>query len=141
MWVLLLGVVILGFLTAIFGYFNHLRIKKKLERGEVIVEPEPIQLEEEECCGEHATCEKDSLLTAVSKEIEYYDDEELDTWKHIPGDQHTPEAIEEFRNVFYTLKEDEVAGWVRSLLLREIELPDEIKDEVLLIVRERRIHP
>ena len=33
---------------------------------------------------------------------------------------------------------DEVAGWVRSLTLRGIELPDEVKDEVLLIVGERR---
>ena len=30
-----------------------------------------------ECCGQHEVCEKDSLLAAVSKQIEYYDDEEL----------------------------------------------------------------
>ena len=31
-----------------------------------------------------------------------------------------------------------VAGWVRSLQLRAVELPDAIKDEVFLIVGERR---
>ena len=36
-----------------------------------------------ECCGMHETCEKDSLLAAVSKEIEYYDDEELDRFRGV----------------------------------------------------------
>ena len=39
--------------------------------------PQP-QPEEEECCGMHITCEKDSLLAGVSADIVYYDDEELD---------------------------------------------------------------
>ena len=37
--------------------------------------------EEEECCGMHITCEKDSLLAGISKNIEYYEDEELDAYK------------------------------------------------------------
>ena len=37
--------------------------------------------EEEECCGMHITCEKDSLLAGISKSIEYYEDEELDAYK------------------------------------------------------------
>lgn len=138
MWALLIGLVLLGILTAVIGFFQQRRLKEKLKKGEIIEIPEPQELEEE-CCGEHATCEKDSLLSAVSKKIEYYDDEELDTWRHTPSDQYSAEAIEEFRHVFYTLPEVEVAGWVRSLQLREIELPDEIKDEVLLVVRERRM--
>ena len=43
--------------------------------------------------------------------------------------------------MFYTLRETEIAGWVRSLQLRQIELPDDIKEEVLLVMRERREHP
>lgn len=138
MWALIIGVVCLGIITAIIAYFQQRKLKEQIRRGEVTEAPEPEPIEEE-CCGEHATCEKDSLLAAVSKDIEYYDDEELDTWKHIPADQFSPEAVEEFRHVFYTLQETDVAGWVRSLHLREIELPDEIKDEVLLVVRERRL--
>lgn len=33
---------------------------------------------DEECCGQHYSCERDSLLTALSEGIEYYEDEELD---------------------------------------------------------------
>lgn len=36
------------------------------------------------------------------------------------------------------MQDDEVAGWVRSLQLRNISLPDALKDEVFLIVGERR---
>ena len=34
-----------------------------------------------ECCGMHEVCEKESLLAAVSKEVEYYEDEELDRFR------------------------------------------------------------
>lgn len=37
------------------------------------------------------------------------------------------------------MKDDEVAGWARSLQLRGVELPDDVKDEVFLIVGERRM--
>ena len=91
-----------------------------------------------ECCGMHETCEKDSLLAAVSKDVEYYDDVELDRFRGIASDEFLPPEIEEFRYVLYTMREDEVAGWVRSLQLRQVELPDELKDEVFLIIGERR---
>ena len=91
-----------------------------------------------ECCGQHEVCEKESLLAAVSKKIEYYDDEELDKYIGTAADRYTPEQEEEFRDVFYTMQSEDVAGWVRSLQLRGIALPDNIKDEVFLIVGERR---
>lgn len=91
-----------------------------------------------ECCGMHETCEKDSLLAAVSKDVEYYEDEELDRFRGVASDEYLPPEIEEFRYVLYTMREDEVAGWVRSLQLRQVELPDELKDEVFLIIGERR---
>ena len=55
------------------------------------------------------------------------------------GNAYTEEETELFRDVLYTTRDDEVAGWVRSLQLRGIELPDELKDEVFLIIGERRI--
>jgi len=91
-----------------------------------------------ECCGQHEVCEKESLLAAISKQIEYYDDEELDRFKGRSGDEYTEEETEEFRNVLYTMRSEEVAGWVRSLQLRQVNLPDDVKDEVFLIVGERR---
>lgn len=91
-----------------------------------------------ECCGQHEVCEKESLLAAVSKEIEYYEDEELDRFRGRAGDAYLPDEIDEFREVLYTMREDEVAGWVRSLQLRQVELPDDLKDEVCMIVGELR---
>ena len=113
-------------------YYRRMRLSRGLP------EEEPAPEIPEECCGQHEVCEKDSLLAAVSKEIEYYDDEELDAWRGTPSDGYNDEQCATFRNILYTMRNDEVAGWVRSLQLRGIELPDDIKDEVLLIVSERR---
>lgn len=101
---------------------------------------QPVEDEPEECCGQHETCEKDSLLAAVSKDVEYYEDEELDRFRTRRSDEYTAEEVEEFQEILYTMRNDEVAGWVRSLQLRHIELPDPIKDEVFLIIGERRMH-
>lgn len=135
---LLIALLVLGVVAAIAGIFHYRDIQKRIARGEEI--PEASAEVEEECCGAHATCEKDSLLSAVSKDIEYYEDEDLDCFRGYHAEQYSEDEIEEFREVLYTLKSEEVAGWVRSLQLRGIELPDIIKDEVLLVVGERRFH-
>ncbi len=93
--------------------------------------------EGDECCGEHLVCERDSLLTQ-DPDIEYYDDEELDILSGINTTEYTEEQIKMLQDVFYTLRESDVAGWVRSLQMRNIELTPELRDEALLIVRERR---
>lgn len=139
MWILvliLIGVVLFGMVV---GLIYNRNIKKKIERGELTEAPEVVEVDSE-CCGQHQICEKESLLAAVSKQIEYYDDEELDRFKGHPSDEYTEEEIEEFRNILYTMQEVEVAGWCRSLQLRNIALPDELKDEIFLIVGERRFH-
>jgi len=83
-------------------------------------------------------CEKESLLAALSKQIEYYNDEELDRFRGRRSDEYSSDETEEFRDILYTMRSDEVAGWVRSLQLRAVELPEDIRDEVLMIVGERR---
>ena len=84
------------------------------------------------------TATEDSLLAAVSKKIEYYDDEELDQFIGKEANAYTDEETNQFRDVLYTMQDIDVAGWVRSLQLRGIELPDDLKDEVFLIIGERR---
>ena len=91
-----------------------------------------------DCCGEHEVCERDSLMVAASKDIEYYDDEELDIYSGMASGDYDEKAMEEFSEVLYTLREEEVADWLRSLQLRNINLPDKLKDEAFLIVEERR---
>ena len=125
-----------------FSFLGHKRYQKRVEEGTARPdETSPLEVTKEvpeECCGQHATCERDSLLAAVSKEIIYYADEELDQYRGRESDQYTDEEAEEFAQVFYELKEVEVAGWVRSLQLRQVNLPEQLMDEVLLVVRERR---
>ena len=134
---IILSLLVLGVVSAIIGYLRNKKLQGMLERGEIDSIPEPQELTEE-CCGQHDTCEKDSLLAAVSKGIEYYNDEELDRFKGLEGDAYSEEEVEEFREVLYTLQETEVAGWIRSLQLRNVNLPDALKDEAFLIVGERR---
>ncbi|NDW13659.1 phospholipase [Bacteroides sp. 214] len=133
MWILVYALL----LGIAFAMIHHVRLKKKIARGELKEMPQIVEIDSE-CCGQHSTCEKDSLLAAVSKQIEYYDDEELDQYIGILPDEYTEEQTEAFREVFYTMREVEVAGWVRSLQLRGVCLPDDIKDEVFLLVGERR---
>ncbi|MBE6287941.1 MAG: phospholipase [Mediterranea massiliensis] len=139
MWILILSLIILAIVAAIAGSIRYRYLHKKVENGELDSIPEVVEVDEE-CCGQHEICERDSLLAAVSRKIEYYDDEELDRFIGIAPECYTPEEEDEFRDVFYTMQSDEVAGWVRSLQLRGISLPNNIKDEVFLIVGERRIH-
>ena len=91
-----------------------------------------------DCCGQHEVCEKESLLAAVSKAVEYYDDEELDRFAGRRADNYDREETDEFEEILTTLRSEDVAGWVRSLQLRGIELPEALRDEVILIVGERR---
>ena len=93
--------------------------------------------EGEECCGLHITCEKDSL-SPLSADIEYYDDEELDRFIGRESNQYTPEEIEEFRDVLLTLQGADIPGWARSVTARHLNLPDEIRDELLILVNEYR---
>lgn len=137
MWILIISLFLVIGLGALAGlWYNH-KLRKQLERGEIDTMPE-IKEVDSECCGQHEVCEKESLLAAVSKGIEYYDDEELDAYIGTAPERYTPEEEEQFRDILYTMRDEEVAGWVRSLQLRGIALPNALKDEVYLIIGERR---
>lgn len=135
---LVVSLFLLGIAAFVFGYIREKRLKGQLKRGEIDEMPSIKQVQDMECCGQHETCEKESLLAAVSKQIEYYDDEELDRFRGRESSDYSDEEVDEFRDVLYTMQDDEVAGWVRSLQLRAVALPDGLKDEVFLIVGERR---
>ena len=128
MWVLIIILIGFGALLMLVTFLNR---KKKQEEVEINIQMD------EECCGAHEVCDRDSLLNPDC-EIIYYDDEELDTMKKTDPSDYNEEQIKKISEVFYTLKESDVAGWLRSLQLRAIELPAELKEEALLIVRERR---
>lgn len=140
MWYIVVSIVLLGIIALGLGQWEKHKRRRMYERGEIASldeDDEPATISSE-CCGAHEVCERDSLLAAVSKRIEYYDDEELDAYRGTPAEAYSDTAVDEFREVLYTLREDEVAGWVRSLQLRGIFLPEDIRDEAFLIVGERR---
>lgn len=126
---ILVALLMLGLLAALAGWLRY----RHMPDDQPAVNPIDM-----ECCGQHEVCEKESLLAALSKEIEYYNDEELDRFRGRRADEYSPDETDEFRDVLFTMRSDEVAGWVRSLQLRAIELPEDIRDEVLMIVGERR---
>ena len=86
----------------------------------------------------HITCERDSLLSALSDKIVYYDDEELDEFAGREADDYTGQEIEQFRDVMLTLLPEDIAGWARSIQLRGITLPQAVRDELIMIVSEAR---
>ena len=102
-----------------------------------LIQPAPAPSDDGECCGQHLVCERDSLLQSNAA-VEYYDDEELDALAGIDPTDYSETQHTMLREVFDTLQERDVAGWVRSLQLRNIALPQDIREEALLIVRERR---
>ena len=67
---LILALVALGLISAIFGIISH-------RKGE---DEEPLQegVSCNTCNGENSKCEQKCMMEAATKEIEYYDDEELD---------------------------------------------------------------
>ncbi len=89
------------------------------------------------CCGAHEVCEAETLLTLTDKII-YYDDEELDRFRGVGPDDYDDAQTDEFREVLLTLQPHEVAGWLRSLNLRRVEPPAEVRDEALMVVSEFR---
>ena len=88
-----------------------------------------------ECCGLHLMCEK-SGDAAFSSEVIYYDDEELDRFAGRATEEYSGEEIEEFRDVLMTMLPSDVPGWAHSLDLRGIRPPQEIRDEILMLLRE-----
>ncbi len=81
------------------------------------------------------------MLASVSDKIEYFDDEELDRFAGRNSDEYEDVEIEEFRDVLLTLLPEDVAPWARSIQLRGIELPEAVRDELLLMVGEQRGEP
>lgn len=124
---LIIALLALGLLSAILGILSH----KKGEES-------PIQegVSCNTCNGNNAKCEQECMMEAATKEIEYFDDEELDRYRGRASSDYTPEEVEEFAEVLYTMRPEEVAAWNRSLILRGINVPDSLKDEVIAFIKE-----
>lgn len=128
-----LGIVVF-FIVALFIWNSFQRKRGNTERA-AIINTDPV---DGTCCGQHAICEQDSLMNCFVEEPDYFDDEELDKYKAHLAENYTPQQVDEFREVFYTLLDEDKPRWVRSLQQREITIPNQLKDEILLIVNDLR---
>lgn len=123
---LLLAIILLGVIVAVATLFSH-----RKDGHEEVVKTAPSCAT---CNGANDKCEQECMMEAATKEIEYYDDEELDAFRGRPSDSYTSQETDEFAGILYTMRPQEVRGWTRSLTLRGINLPDQIKDEVIMII-------
>ena len=124
--VLLLCLVVLGVAAA----FANRLFSRNSEEPDTIVTKATCNT----CNGQDTRCEQECMLEAATKDIEYYDDEELDRFRGRPSDCFTDEEAELFREILYSMPPGEAKGWNRSLILRGINVPDQIKDELLLMI-------
>lgn len=124
---LVVALIVLGIFSAILGLLSH---NKKGESSVILADSSSCST----CNGDDPKCEQLCMMEAATREIEYFDDEELDRYKGRQGNQYTDDEAEEFRNVMLTMHQSEVSAWSRSLTLRGIEVPYQVKDELLMLM-------
>ena len=119
MLILILSLVVLGCFAALLGLISH----KKTGSGSCST-----------CNGDDEHCIHDCILEAAVKEVEYFDDENLDAFIGRESDSYTEKEIEQFREILYTMNQKEVADWNRSLTIRGINIPNDLKDEMIMMI-------
>lgn len=120
---LLLSLVLLGVVAALLGWCSNRR------HGE-----EPVVVNDScaTCNGDNDKCEQECMMEAATLPVEYFDDEELDAFRGRRSDEYTDDEIQQFAYILDTMQPTDVRPWTRSLTLRGIEVPDELKDELFL---------
>ena len=124
---LFLGIVILGCIAGAFEL-----ISQRFDGKE-----QPIRIQKGDCStcsGDDSACEQVCMMQAATKDIVYFDDEELDIYRGRPADSYNADETEQFAEVLETLRPTEIKEWNRSLILRGINMPDGIKDEYFALV-------
>ena len=124
---LLIALLFLGVLAAIFSLLSHNK-----DGG-----PDVIMADRSSCVtcnGENTRCEQECMMEAATRDIVYFDDEELDHFRGRPSDSYTDDETEAFREVLYTMRPEETKEWNRSLILRGVNVPDQLKDELVMLM-------
>ncbi|WP_314815111.1 hypothetical protein [Hoylesella nanceiensis] len=127
MLILILSLVVLGCFAALLGLISH----KRTGKDDVILEGSGSC---STCNGDDEHCIHDCILEAAVKEVEYFDDENLDAFIGRESDSYTEKEIEQFREILYTMNQKEVADWNRSLTIRGINIPNDLKDEMIMMI-------
>ncbi len=128
--------IVLGILIASLAVVGIV-VLAKVNRKRIVnhQEKETTSAPASDCCGAHEVCEFDQIKADESR-IEYYDDEELDAFKNRKNDEYNHEEIDQFREVLYTLKTNEIRYWLLSIERRKIALPAILVSEARMLMAE-----
>lgn len=124
---LVIILIVVGIIAAI------VELSGKKTAGEKPVEVKPLETSCSTCVA-NDLCEADMQLREQVKPIEYYNDEELDSYKGRAADSYTDTEVDEFSDVLYTLRQNEVRGWLHSINARGIALPQQLQDEAYALL-------
>lgn len=91
----------------------------------------------DDCCGANDVCPSEMILKHANDPVEYYEDEELDAFKGRATNEYSDDELEQWRDVLYTLKRDELMSWERSIKKRGIAMPDVIREELMSLHNDR----
>lgn len=116
----------LGIVAAVIGKIQH---NKDGETDVIVTDNSSCA----SCDGINTKCEQECMMEAAVKDIVYFDDEELDVYKGRPSDKYTDEEAGQFGEIMYTMRQEEVKEWNRSLIIRGINMPDQLKDEYIML--------
>lgn len=122
--ILTLAIVVLGLAVAVFSRLSHTADAPVVQATTTCAT----------CDGRNDKCEQDCMMEAATKPVEYFDDEELDEYKGRPSNAYSDDEADIFRNILYTMLPEEAPAWSRSLSLRGINVPDQLKPELLLMI-------
>jgi len=128
--------VIIGIIIGVFtvvGVVVLIKVNRdRKKNAPVVAEP---SAPASDCCGAHEICEFDAMKVNTDH-VEYYDDEELDRYKNINDNDYSENQIDDFRDVLYTLKTDEIKFWLLSIERRKINLPTILLSEARMLMAE-----
>lgn len=131
-----IAMVVIGVILYVHDRMTSRSEKSEVESVERVEECDSPKSQEcdDECCGAHEVCPSEMMLKHMNDPVVYYDDEELDAFKGRTGNEYTPDEVEQWRDVLYTLQHDDLMGWERSVKKRGIVMPEVIKEELISLI-------
>lgn len=128
--------IIIGIIVGLFTVVGiAILVKINRKRAKTNKDKEVASTPASDCCGAHEVCEVDEIILDENI-IEYYDDEELDTFKNKGEKEYSTGQIDQFRDVLYTLKTNEIRFWLLSIERRQIKLPAILISEARTLMAE-----
>ena len=139
--ILVVGGAIVWLIDRLFYQHQTGENTDEMEGNPVDADPAP-QGCADESCGLRTICPSEQILAGECKqEVTYYDDEELDAFTGRDENSYTPEELEQWRDVLYTLQPADLLGWGQSIKHRGLVMPAPIRDEFLQLAAEQHASP